>query len=100
MIHSYANLVDIERLDYAEGAYKMIEIKDVTLSKDYDKDLFATISSSVAKNHKKMFRKMVKRKHKKEITEVGSYCPKKKPGQSWAYSKDNKEEASEDSDVA
>lgn len=78
----------------------MIEIKDVTLSKDYDEDLFATISSSVAKNYKKMFKKIIKRKPKKEITEVGSYCPKKKPGQSWAYSKDNKEEVSEESDVA
>lgn len=78
-----------------KGVYKMIDLKDITLTKDYNKDLFAIISSSVAKNYKKMFVRMAKNKLKREITEVGAYCPKKKPGQAWAYSKDKKEEVEE-----
>ena len=74
----------------------MIDLTVVRISGDYDKDLFNIITNSVTRQIKKKR----KQKKKKEITEVGQYCPKEKPGMAWSYTKDKKEKEDEqESDV-
>ena len=66
----------------------MIDSDNIIVTDKYDKKVLGWFNDSIKKRKNKKVKK-------KEITEQGSYCPKMKPGQSWAYSKDNKEEEEE-----
>ena len=70
----------------------MIDSDNIIVTDKYDKKVLGWFNDSIKNSIKKRKNKKVK---KKEITEQGSYCPKMKPGQCWAYSKDNKEEEEE-----
>lgn len=76
-----------------KGVYKMIDPDDIIVTNKYNKEVLGWFFESINKRKKKRIKK-------KEITEVGAYCPKKKPGQAWSYNKDSKEIIDEDSDVA
>lgn len=65
-----------------------IDWGNLNIDLDADKKLVNMVNGSIIKRDK-----FIKAKKPKDIDmSEASYCPKKKPGQSWSYSKDKKEE--------
>ena len=63
----------------------MIDFDNVKIGKRYSRDVFKMFIEAQKKQKKRKLR------DPKGKAEDGSYCPKKKPGQSWSYIKDNVE---------
>lgn len=76
------------------GGDTMISHEAIKVGKGYDTDIFNMFCSLLKK------RKNKKTKEPKGKAEDGSYCPKKKAGQSWAYAKDRVEVENDREDVA
>ena len=72
----------------------MINIENITYNANTNRRLFRLVLDSINK------RKERKIKEPKGKAEEGSYCPKKKAGQSWAHIKDTKEDKDDREDVA
>ena len=72
----------------------MISFDSVIVGSKYDKRVFRWFLEAMKK------RKERKPKEPKGKAEDGSYCPKKKAGQSWSYTKDRIEKENDREDVA
>lgn len=76
------------------GGDTMISFDSVIVGSKYDKRVFRWFLEAM-KKHKER-----KPKEPKGKAEDGSYCPKKKAGQSWSYTKDRVEKENDREDVA
>ena len=65
------------------------DFRHISFKGGSNKNLFSMLSRAIGKVKPK------KVKEPKGDANDGAYCPKMKPGQSWAYSKDRKEEEEE-----
>ena len=76
----------------------MISFECITINgKTYSPEIFRMFNKVLHDRHD---RRKKKAKEPKGRAEDGSYCPKKKPGQSWSYIKDNVEKDNDREDVA
>ena len=64
----------------------MIDSDSISIGIGYDRQLLCWFCDAIQKHKER------KQKEPKGSAEDGSYCPKKKFGQSWAYTKEKKEE--------
>lgn len=76
------------------GGDTMIDFDDISIGIGYDRKIFLWFCDAMKKHKKK------KQKEPKGKAEDGSYCPKKKAGQSWSYTKDRVEKENDREDVA
>lgn len=76
------------------GGDTMIDFSNITIGENTNLKIFKMFLNSIMK------RKEKKQKEPKGKAEDGSYCPKKKAGQSWSYTKDRVEKENDREDVA
>lgn len=72
----------------------MIDFSNITYGENTNRKIFKMFVNAIMK------RKEKKQKEPKGKAEDGSYCPKKKAGQSWSYTKDRVEKENDREDVA
>ena len=76
------------------GGDTMIDFSNITYGENTNRKIFKMFVNAITK------RKERKPKEPKGKAEDGSYCPKKKAGQSWSYTKDRVEKENDREDVA
>lgn len=68
----------------------MIDFSNITIGENTNQKIFKMFINAIMK------RKEKKQKEPKGKAEDGSYCPKRKAGQSWSYTKDKSEKEEEE----